>query len=436
MDEILSIVGFDKVKNNIDILKKEYSLHKNLIRNQSNFFIFPDAIFKEINDTVNIINVLNQDKNTDPCEIKEVYNSLSQKIYTFYNEIKISSYENVIFNKIKFVMEELIRFTQNTDLKMDKIPDRDELSQNLIFQNEQERINNMNNFDSGYLQNENEKENEINNSPKNISENINFSEINFQNEIDDNDKAGDFINEAYKPNNYLEIKGKYNYICYYANYFVKDASFNKESLEFIKTNFPECKLLYDFKKVQEELIIKQCKINKDKLDFKYNFIIPNLDLKFEKAGEFYYPPYGWFGYGLNIKNIYKNNINQNIPKANAYFGFKDMNYKEIKKMLNKIIMNNDLAIDIKKQPKCGFLDKRNKENKKVGNGIYLSPNINNIEQNTGIIYFNQKAYKIALMARVSPKEIRQPDNDDWILLPNQIEFIRILFKEIYIPKED
>ena len=64
-------------------------------------------------------------------------------------------------------------------------------------------------------------------------------------------------------------------------------------------------------------------------------------------------------------------------------------------MLNKIIMHEGLVIDQNLQPKCGFLNKRNKNNN-VGNGIYLSPNISIVEQKTGIVFLDDKAYKIAL----------------------------------------
>ena len=67
----------------------------------------------------------------------------------------------------------------------------------------------------------------------------------------------------------------------------------------------------------------------------------------------------------------------------------------------------------------------------VGNGIYLTPKINIIEKNTGIVYFNKKAYKIALMVKVLPDKIRQPDYDYWIMQPNEFEIMRIIFKEIH-----
>ena len=100
-------------------------------------------------------------------------------------------------------------------------------------------------------------------------------------------------------------------------------------------------------------------------------------------------------------------------------------------MLNKIIMHEGLVIDQNLQPKCGFLNKRNKNNN-VGNGIYLSPNISIVEQKTGIVFLDDKAYKIALMARVLSDKIRQPDNNDWILNTKEFEFTRILFKEIHL----
>ena len=186
--------------------------------------------------------------------------------------------------------------------------------------------------------------------------------------------------------------------------------------------------MLEFKTLRDEFLIKQCKISKDKLKSKYNFIIPNLELEYIKGGEIYFPPYKWFGIGIDNKKIYKN---KNEQKALAYYGFKGMNPRNIKMMINNIIMGKGFNIDYDLQPKCRFFDKR-KPKKYVGNGIYLTPKINIIEKNTGIVYFNKKAYKIALMAQVLTDKIRQPDNDYWILDKDDIEIIRIIFKEIYL----
>ena len=94
-------------------------------------------------------------------------------------------------------------------------------------------------------------------------------------------------------------------------------------------------------------------------------------------------------------------------------------------------MGKGFSINCDLQPKCRFLDIR-KQRKFVGTGIYLTPKINIIEKNTGIVYFNGKAYKIALMAKVLTDKIRQPDDDYWILQPNEIEIIRIIFQEIHL----
>ena len=74
----------------------------------------------------------------------------------------------------------------------------------------------------------------------------------------------------------------------------------------------------------------------------------------------------------------------------------------------------------------------------MGRGIkgnltfHLYNNINIAEQKTGSIFYNNKKYKIALMARVLSNKIKQIDGDKWALRENDIEFIRIIFKEIMI----
>ena len=249
-----------------------------------------------------------------------------------------------------------------------------------------------------------------------------------------------FIYESYNEfanivENYIN---NYKYKMYYANLLVKKEEFNSQTLKSIKDNLQKnCMSLFlDYKKIIDELIINQCKISKEKLDFKYNFIIPNLNLEYKKGGEIFYPPYGWFGIGLNVNNLYpnkkdKNIKNENIKKAVAYYSFNDISAKKIRQELHEILMEKGLIINNNIQPKCRYNDKRNK-NKKVGVGIYLSPKINIIESNTSIIYFNNKAYKIALMASVLTDKIRQPDLNYWVLNPDDIEFNKIIFKEIFL----
>ena len=73
-------------------------------------------------------------------EIKSVYDSLSEKIYLFLGEIKSSSFENTIFNRIKNIMNDITDFVQSTDLKMDKIKNpNNDLSQNMAYNEEYDR---------------------------------------------------------------------------------------------------------------------------------------------------------------------------------------------------------------------------------------------------------------------------------------------------------
>ena len=135
---------------------------------------------------------------------------------------------------------------------------------------------------------------------------------------------------------------------------------------------------------------------------------------------------------LNAQKLYKNyEENNKLEKAIAYYSFNNMASKGIQKELNNIIMNKGLVINKDLQPKFGYYDKRKKE-KKVGYGIYLSPKINIIEGNTGIIHFKNKSYKIALMVSVLAEKIRQPDENYWVLNPEDIEINKIIFKEIFV----
>ena len=425
--EIIRITGFDIVQDNLIKLQEEYLKYNQLIKHNFGFFVFPDTLFKDIlNDVGKIKKILIDKNDIENKYFKKDYDLLSFKIYDFCAKIMKSSFDNIIFENIKRIKNELLNYFQNIDLKTGKIKGFDDSLDDNLCNIEEQNINHENNNLYNFSISQNQEENDINNdlSFEDKSQ-MDLSKIDNENEIVQDDDQ--FINEKYN-NIYSEIRNKYNYKLYYVNMIIKEESFNQETPLSIKSIFPDCEILFNFKKIQDEFVIKQCKISKDKLKSKYNFIIPNLELEYIKGGEIYFPPYKWFGIGIDNKKIYKN---KNEQKALAYYGFKGMNPRNIKMMINNIIMGKGFNIDCDLQPKCRFFDKR-KPKKYVGNGIYLTPKINIIEKNTGIVYFNEKAYKIALMAKVLTDKIRQPDNDYWILNPNEIEIIRIIFKEIYL----
>jgi hypothetical protein len=185
--------------------------------------------------------------------------------------------------------------------------------------------------------------------------------------------------------------------------------------KFFAHNSPRYDYLADYKNIKNELVIdKEIQITKEKLNSKYNFIIPNLNNPISTKN---IPYYDWFSIGLNYENIWKieeNEDNYNIPKAIAFYAFNNkMKSDEIKLKLSNIIMNKSL---LKNHNLC----------------INLYNNIYAVEKNTGIIGFGNKKYYIALMARILPSKKRQSDKDIWFLKPKEIEFISIMLKEIKI----
>ena len=186
----------------------------------------------------------------------------------------------------------------------------------------------------------------------------------------------------------------------------------KNYKKFFDDNIKRYDYLTDYKNIINKLIINEIHITKEKLNSKYNFIIPNLE-QISKNNLLN----NWFGVGLNYENIWKieeNEENSNIPKAIAFYGFNNkMTSDEIKLKLYNIIMNKSL----KKNPNLC---------------IYLYHNLNEVENNTGVINFSNKKYYIVLMARILPNKKRQSINDTWAVRPNEIEFISIMFKEIKV----
>ena len=180
------------------------------------------------------------------------------------------------------------------------------------------------------------------------------------------------------------------------------------------------------------LIRQKSKIPVELLDYKYNFIIPNLSLNNNRGSEIYNPPYEWAGIGLNVIKKY-NNIDwlkkDNDSWAIAYYGFgKFLSSTQIGNMLNDIIVKGKFKKEL--SIKCPELDIRH-NGKRVGVGIYLSPNVKTAERNCGIFTFDEKRYKIVLMAKVLINKIKEPeDHSFWILNEDDIRIYRILVKEI------
>ena len=194
--------------------------------------------------------------------------------------------------------------------------------------------------------------------------------------------------------------------------------------------------LYEFKYIIEELLIRQCKIDRELIDYRGHFIIPNKSNNFIRGKEKYYPPYSWIGIGLNVLGKYDNNNNDWINDSSkeskwsiAYHGVGgNLPSSEVLKKLNKKIKKG--LEDGESQYKCNYSDIRHK-NKKIGTGVYLTPDINIAENYSGEIKFINSKYKIALMVKVLNDKIREPEDINfWILNKKYIRIYRVLFKKI------
>ena len=119
---------------------------------------------------------------------------------------------------------------------------------------------------------------------------------------------------------------------------MRNNNFLNLSLNEIKNLYPNLEELYEYKSIFEYLI-NECDI-KNYIDCKGNFIIKINDKG--KTNEVYYPPYGWIGIGLKIKNNddYLNlNYNDN-EWAIAYYGVGGrLSINEVKDKLKTKIKN-------------------------------------------------------------------------------------------------
>jgi len=228
------------------------------------------------------------------------------------------------------------------------------------------------------------------------------------------------------PNNFLAS----NNSKYFIDNFVRTDNFLNLSLDQIKNIYPNLEVLHEYKNIFDYLI-KECNI-KDFIDFKGNFII-KINNK-DKTKEKYYPPYEWIGIGLKVLGKYDNdewllNDSKDNKWAIAYHGVgRSLSIKQVKDKLEKKIKEG--LKQGKSQIKCHLEDIRH-PGKQIGTGVYLTPNINIVENYSGIICINKERYKVALMAKVRIDKIRESkDINFWILNSKYIRVYRILLKKM------
>ena len=216
------------------------------------------------------------------------------------------------------------------------------------------------------------------------------------------------------------------------NEFIKSSNFEDISLDNIKFQ-PISSKFYELKSLKNELLIKEYHFKKNLFDNSGNFLSPNSRQNIFRGKERYDPPYNWIGIGLNVIGKYEddkwlNDISDKSEWAIAYRGIgTNISSNDVKIYLRYFI---EKGLNIaKSSSKSKSNDKRRW--KKVGEGIYMTPYIKIAEKYTQNITFNNKKYKVLLMAIVKIDKIREPKGTNfWVLNDEDIRIYRILFKSI------
>lgn len=155
--------------------------------------------------------------------------------------------------------------------------------------------------------------------------------------------------------------------------------------------------------------------------------------------EKYNPPFGWIGFGLNVINKYDNGNNDWLACNGrdgewcvAYHGAgRNRTSNEVKEIIKSILENN-----LKAGRNQSYRDSQDffHKDKKVGEGVYCSPNIDVLENYAGKVEIKGNKYLVGFMLRVKPDKIRCPiiHKNYWVLNGDfsEIRPYRLLLKKI------
>ena len=222
------------------------------------------------------------------------------------------------------------------------------------------------------------------------------------------------------------------------NNFAKCFNFKEISLK-QNPNFPPVSKLLELQSIKYKLLIKDFGVGEENFDNTGNLLVPNTRQNRFRGKEIYDPPYNWLGLGLSVLGKFDDgnddwleDISEESEWAIAYRGISSKKQEHIKDMLKHFIEERNLEI-----ARINFKDKFGKKlNDKrhwgtIESGIYMTPYIKIAEKYTKTISFNNKNYKVLLMAKVKVSEIKEPKNSNfWVLDNDKIRIYRVLFKEI------
>ena len=400
--EKIKLIDYSNDNNSNSFLKINYIKRKNEFPYIKNFNDFDSQIefLNRLNCYINNSNQDKQDKLNNSFHISSINKELVTSIQTVFIDEKI----NLLKDALNYI-------------------DNDFYSDDEEFSNECYIVNNLAKSKKEFEEKKNKFFYSIDLFP---TANSFFNKLKI--------KEG-FLEEI---NTYISIKKENIYIsfnnkCNFIDNFIKTEKFFEMSLQEIKYLYPNLNELLEFKMIISDLFgIHYELINY--LDFRGNFIHPNKNFNKKRGTEIYDPPYDWIGIGLKVIGKFDDDDwlterDGTSKWAIAYHGLGRMNsFEQIKNILKNVIIKEGL-IPGPSQVKCHHNDLRH-PGKKIGTGVYMTQNISIAEQYSGIICFNNKKYKIVLMARVLIDKIREPEDVNyWILNKEYIRVYRILLKE-------
>ena len=144
--EIISLVKFTSITNNLEEIKKEYEKYNKfngIIPQNDDFFKFPLEKYNEIIDKANNLNKALKEDVKD-ATIKKDYDSLSIKVHEFYIKIKQTTFGNKLFNQIKHLYKKLKILSLNFDKNMNQIKGLDDTENLLDDETNQRNENHLN----------------------------------------------------------------------------------------------------------------------------------------------------------------------------------------------------------------------------------------------------------------------------------------------------
>ena len=199
-------------------------------------------------------------------------------------------------------------------------------------------------------------------------------------------------------------------------------------------NFKE---LCHLKEVHKSLIMEGCMLSQNMLDSAGNRE-SGWEVGGKRGGYPYTPPLGWKGFGLKVRGKYDEgnddwlacNGNPN-EWAVAYHGTGTGLGMSLEQATHNIVIGG-----FKPGERQAYEDDNdaNHPGKKVGKGVYCSPNPSVMNSYAKTTINNGKIYQMGFMMRVKPDKIRYSNSmkDYWVLDGNteQLRPYRILIKEV------